>query len=148
MQGAVLLLLAAAPLANLATAGDGSNVLDVSDVDAWHEALDGQTVQVRGWISVCHVLSCGLAAKPDGRGTFVSLGQSPDFDRDPQFQDRTSIKEVIVEAVVSRRCFAHGGEAGVMIPPPPPCMDRSDQLRSPKLLRVVRKLPFSAKRKP
>jgi hypothetical protein len=148
MWGAAVLILAAAPSGSGVAALGGPEVLSVSDVIARHEELDGQKLRVRGWIGECGRLSCTLSAVPADAAQTVSLGLSPDFDNDPRFQDRSTIREVVAEATLARQCFNHAGEPRSPVPPPPPCTDRPDQLRSPKLLRIIRTLPSPAKRKP
>jgi hypothetical protein len=106
--------------------------LSISEVAARHEKLDGHRVRV----------GCIIYESPGGNGATLSLGSSPYFDRRvASFAKFDS--EIILEGIVDRHCFDHSSDPGhdpndILV-----CTDRADQIRNPRLVRVVKKILLS-----
>jgi hypothetical protein len=111
--------------------------LSVDDVVARHEALDGNVVQVRGWIGRCYRFGCILSGSTDKGANWLSLGGSASFDADLE-RRKAEGHEVIVEGRVKSDCFQHPkGDPrhdpnNLVI-----CTDRADQLADPRLIEVL-----------
>jgi hypothetical protein len=116
--------------------------LSISEVAARHEKLDGHRVRVHGWLNSCQRLGCIIYESPGGNGATLSLGSSPYFDRRvASFAKFDS--EIILEGIVDRHCFDHSSDPGhdpndILV-----CTDRADQIRNPRLVRVVKKILLS-----
>lgn len=128
----VLALLAAAPVP----------VMSVGDVIAGHEALDGKTVRVRGWLyAACYRFGCAIRARNERLAVQLSIGESSTFDRALEAANAVG-KEIVVEGRVDRTCFDHSKDPGTTVKDIVICTDRAPQLADPRLIDV---LPSSAR---
>lgn len=110
-----------------------------------HEELDGKRVMITGWLVECQPLSCALLNNLDGLDDddfhYISLGESLEFDRSvARFEGRPHLVEV--EGIIRRTCFSHQNDVGIDLGGDIiVCTDRADQLRNPRLLRVLDRAP-------
>lgn len=105
--------------------------LTVDEVIARHHALEGRTIEVRGWLSPCLRLSCRLMARPDDRETpYLSIGGSIAFDR--RIAGRAG-QRITIRARLDANCLharadrEAGGEVVI-------CTDRAGELRNPVIV--------------
>lgn len=137
----VLPLLAVLFVAVPAVAGVSN--ADIAYVNAKHEELNNKKVRIRGWIRACDQKRCDLTEEAEGQGETISLGQSSGFDK-ALAQYRGLEVEAEVEATVHRKCFDHASDEKPPVKKDAPCTGRTDQLASPRLLRVNEAHPLPA----
>jgi hypothetical protein len=114
----------------------------IAEIESRHEKLDGKRVRVTGWLRDCWYLSCHITAERGQKGPDLSLGASTLFDRAVGPFRKQEI-EIEVEGIVGRPCFDHSNDPGRDPNLIEVCTDRADQLRRPRLLRVIQTFPKS-----
>ena len=112
---------------------------NIEELFAKHVELDGKSVRATGYLTICKRTYCEIAARKnrkDRANSRLSIGSSDWFDR----RVRNLVgRKIIVEGVLNAECmhsaadktYPHGEVENPVI-----CLDRANQLKSPKLIRV------------
>lgn len=116
-----------------------SEPISVVSARAQIHALNGRIVRVRGWLSRCHRLSCGLhpdlaaARAQDTDGAYLSLAGGTVLDeRAPEL----SLSEVVLEGVLSDRCRQPPAATEVVV-----CTDRAPDFTPTHVIAVLGQAP-------
>jgi hypothetical protein len=123
------LALSAGGSASPAPEASASQVLSVIDVIERQRDLIGTRVVVRGRLSRCQHLSCGLhGTDANGRERYLSIGRSPAFDTvAPRYADRT----VEIEVRLTDVCLPDVDPDIIVA-----CADRPGTLADPIFIRA------------
>lgn len=89
--------------AALLSADAGQQIYGVAEVKADILKLDGNNIQIRGWVKGCTGgLSCGLVASPDDvKGAYLSIAHVRSFE--PQLTAARG-QEIVLKAEVTKEC--------------------------------------------
>jgi hypothetical protein len=119
-------------------AGASARMPGLTMTEVWkqHVALDGQVIRVSGVVKRCETLGCSLMENPGPGARSLSLGDSPQFDKD--IQSRLGLP-VVVEGRLDATClhsradrvFGAHGQKDVVV-----CLDRAPELREPRLVSL------------
>ncbi|HEV2746112.1 MAG TPA: hypothetical protein VGW34_02295 [Allosphingosinicella sp.] len=105
--------------------------MGVKDVVANARALDGQEIEVQGWIEECHRLSCPLYASAEEVGKdwpyLLSVGSSRWFDA---FAADNAPTQVTLRARLRDRCINDPAKGIISV-----CADRANTLEPIRLLQ-------------
>lgn len=143
------------PACIMASACSSDSAPTIASIIDQHEALNGKTVRVQGWVLVCQPLNCPLFENADGSGKNLSIGKSKAFDEailrnggaafvvgpDREVTGNVDGRALYVEirAQVDRTCFDHSGENRVQTQF---CFDRAGEMQSPLLIKVIKSAPM------
>ena len=113
--------------------GAQRNILTIDEVIQKQNKLAQKRIEVRGWITECQTLSCGLfsSANETEDTDFISIGSSSKFDKNVAGM---AGRLVIVRARLDPKCLPKSTESEIITV----CTDRASTLNNPALIEVIR----------
>tara|TARA_B100000678_G_scaffold202439_1_gene170350 strand:+ start:99 stop:491 length:393 start_codon:yes stop_codon:yes gene_type:complete len=126
LRGAPLVLLASL-LAGCVSHADRPHALTVDEVFDRIFELDGQRIQVVGFVSECDRFNCAIFSRVASPRRSLPIASSSNFDKSVMgFNNR----EAIIEATLDIRCLGIRREGRPLMP----CTDRADVLKDATLV--------------
>jgi|TARA_R100000049_G_C1909542_1_gene57233 hypothetical protein len=130
LRGAPLVLLASL-LSACVSYADRPRTWTVDEVLERALELDGQRIQVVGFVSECDRLNCAIFSQADSPRQLLPIGSAPAFDKSVMGFDN---REAVVEATLDIACLRSKLGTRPDGSPYAPCTDRADVLKNATLV--------------